>query len=266
MLPTNKPHISFSEAKDWIECSWRHKLKFVDKVGEFTPGPAMSFGTACHASGEHFLKTRVMDVSLAHAVIDSEWAAHSVKFAHKGFTPAALEQAHKDADTIMNEVPAFIEATFPQWEYVSAEQNLYEPIVGHDDVSFKGFIDGIIKCKGKRGEDLKWIIDWKTTARGWFREKREDFTTKMQLILYKNFWSIKQNEEMKDVRCAFILLKKSGKPGEHCEFLPVSVGPVTVERSLKVINNMIGSVKRGMALKNRDSCKYCDFRETPHCP
>jgi hypothetical protein len=266
MLPTQKPHVSFSEVREWAECSFRHKLKFVDKIKTDAPdfAPAMSFGTACHAACEDFMRTRNMKPELALAVIDNEWLSHSDV---GSFTPEALIQAKQDARSILLEVPAFMDNTFPGWEFVEAEFPLYEHICGHDDVKFKGFIDGIIKSMGKRNEELRWIIDWKTTAKGWFRDKREDEITRSQVVLYKRFWidNAQPGVPEKNIRCGFVLLKRSAKPGEHCEFFPVAAGPVTVTKSLRVLNNMITSVKRGIAIKNRSSCTYCDYRDTQHC-
>ena len=34
-FPTGKQHISFSEIKIWKECPYRHKLLYIDKVGEY---------------------------------------------------------------------------------------------------------------------------------------------------------------------------------------------------------------------------------------
>ena len=89
------------------------------------------------------------------------------------FTPASLEKAKSEAELILKEVPKFLDVTFPEWEVVDAEHQLYEAVDNHPH-AFKGFIDGVIKAKGKRGETIYWILDWKTTARGWFREKRSD--------------------------------------------------------------------------------------------
>jgi hypothetical protein len=89
---------------------------------------------------------------------------------------------------------------------------------------------------------------------------------KAQLGLYKNFWCQKNpSVPFKDVRCGFILLKKMAKPGEHCELFSVSMGEVPINRSLKVVSSMITSVKRGVYVKNRDSCTYCEFKNTEHC-
>ena len=62
-----------------------------------------------------------------------------------------------------------------------------------------------------------------------------------------------------------MILKKAAKPGEHCELFSISLGEVPINRSLKVVSNMITAVKKGIALKNRDSCMWCEFKNTEHC-
>ena len=86
-----------------------------------------------------------------------------------------------------------------------------------------------------------------------------------QLILYKYFWSRKHSVELKDIRCGFILLKRGGKSGRVCELVTVSVGPKALEKATKIMNNMIYSVRKGTFLKNRDSCRYCQFKDTEYC-
>ena len=260
-LPTGKPHISFSEIREWKECSYRHKLKFVLKIEMDKPGPLMDFGTACHASCESFLRTRVMDPSIATNMIRQVWEKNKDL---PGFEPAGLDQFIKEAEAILADVPKWMDETFPGWEFVDAEHLLYEPIEGHPH-AFKGFIDGVIRCKGPKGKALIWLIDWKTTSWGWSVDKKSDDMVRAQLVLYKNFWSTKTGTDPKDIRCGFVLLKRAAKPGAHCELVTASVGDVTTGRSLKVINNMLSSVKRGVAIKNRASCTYCAYKDTPHC-
>lgn len=260
-LSTGKPHVSFSEVREWKACSYRHKLKFIDKIDLGKPGPLMDFGTACHAACEKFLKTRVMDTSVAVAAINDLWQKSC---ALPGYEASGIDRYTKEAIDLLADVPAWMEATFPGWEYVDAEHQLYEPIDGHPH-AFKGFIDGIIKVPGKRGKLLIWLIDWKTTSWGWGIDKRSDEMVKAQLILYRNFWSKKTGTDPKDVRCGFVLLKRTAKPGQHCELVQVSAGDVTSGRSLKVLNNMVSSVKKGIAIKNRASCMFCDYKDTEWC-
>ena len=262
VLPTGKMHVSFSEVKLWKECSYRHNLVHIKKIDLSKPSTVLDFGTAVHSACEKYLLTREMDPNVAMLAMEKAWAEKSTI---EGFTPESLEKAKAEALQILVEVPAFLDREFPGWEVVDAEHALYEPVEGHPH-AFKGFIDGVIKCKGKRGEDLYWVLDWKTTARGWFRDKRSDDMVKAQLALYKNYWCQKNpHVPMKDVRCGFVLLKKAAKPGEHCELFSVSLGEVPIKRSLKVVSNMITSVKRGIALKNRDACTWCEYKDTEHC-
>jgi hypothetical protein len=86
-----------------------------------------------------------------------------------------------------------------------------------------------------------------------------------QLILYKHFWAKKHNIDLKDVRCAFILLKRGGKKGKVCDIVKVSVGPKTYQKGIKLMRNMIKTVRRGAFLKNKNSCKFCPFLNTVHC-
>jgi len=67
------------------------------------------------------------------------------------------------------------------------------------------------------------------------------------------------------VKCGFVLLKKTGKAGQHCELFSVPIGDVPIKKSLKVIGNMLTSVKKGVSLKNRESCTYCEYKNTEHC-
>ena len=111
-----------------------------------------------------------------------------------------------------------------------------------------------------------WIIDWKTAqSYGWRREKKQDFSMLAQLVMYKHFWSKKHSIELKDIRCGFILLKRGGKPGRVCELVTVSVGPKSLEKGLKIMNSMVSSVRKGLFFKNRNSCTYCQFKDTEYC-
>jgi hypothetical protein len=260
-LPTGKPHVSFSEMRDWQDCSFRHQLKHVKHIDLGKPGPLMDFGTAVHSACESYLRTRVMDNTIAHNSLTKTWEKYK---GVEGFDEKSLAQFFIEADAILAEVPKFVDDQFPGWEFVDAEHQLYESIPNTQH-AFKGFIDGVIKTKDKKGNDLIWLIDWKTTSWGWASYKKSDPHVTAQLVLYKNFWSTKTGTNPKSVRCAFALLKRAAKPGNHCELVKVSVGEVTSGRSLKVIGNMLSSVRRGVAIKNRSSCLYCEYKDTEHC-
>jgi hypothetical protein len=164
-----------------------------------------------------------------------------------------------------DEIPAFLDEAFPGWEPVMAEEELYEEMKSLG-ISFKGFIDVIIKQPRKNGTWKYWILDWKTASpRGWSRQKKQDFNMQAQLILYKHFWGTKKKIKMRDISCGFVLLKRGGKKGNICSLVKVSAGPTAIEKANKMVRSMVGSVRRKMFLKNRNSCTFCDFKDTIHC-
>jgi hypothetical protein len=236
------------------------------------PSPYLDFGTAVHEGCETYLRTKTVDKNKLFKDItdawdkygfdDSEWVDKQPGW----YKYAPVDEWCRWAENMWNEVPDFLDDTFPGWECFEAEEMLYES-VENKDLNFKGYIDGVIKVPKKKGDGHNyWIIDWKTSqSYGWRRQKKQDILMTAQLILYKHFWSKKHSVELKDIRCGFILLKRGGKPGRICELVTVSVGPKALEKAGKILNNMISSVRRGIFLKNRNSCTYCQYKDTKYC-
>lgn len=282
LLPTGKYHVSFSEVSNWVNCSWSHYKKQIQLVDLDKPGWGSCFGTAIHSCSEHFFKTRQIDMSIAEKFLIEEFALH--KFEDKQGNVLDVNLFIAQAHLIMRSLPKFMDKEFKNWKYVEAEHELYEKIESLPN-AFKGFIDIVIEAE-HNGKTITWIIDLKTSTRGWFREKRADETTKMQLILYKNYYVKKMNLNPRNVRCGFVIMKREGSSSKAAwkqkivddktawyqdsshdplELIPISVGDVTSGRSLQVVNNMVASINRKMFLKNKTSCKYCPFMKTEHC-
>jgi ATP-dependent exoDNAse (exonuclease V) beta subunit len=278
IFPTNKPHISYSEVKTWRDCPYRHKLLYIDKLGIFEDSVYTSFGTAVHAGAEKFLKTREIDIAMVHQMIDESWQKYNFddkdviqknidSAANSGwkFKHSPVDEWKRWATVILNDLSDFMDENFNDWTYIAAEDELYENIEG-DELKFKGFIDGIIGDVTKTGKKRIWIIDWKTAgAGGWRRDKKQDFLVQAQLAAYKIYWARREKIDLKDVQCAFVLLKRNAKPGKSISMVRVSVGPKMVQKTEKLVSSMIKTVRRKMFLKNRNSCKFCEFKNTEHC-
>jgi len=272
-----KEHVSYSEIRQWKECPWRHKLLYIDKLSSFEESPHLHYGTIIHDSCEHYLKTKMLKIDEAKNKIKLAWDEHG--FDSEDFIQLQTQKAElqgwkykhnklKDwiqwSETSIKSLPGFLDSTFPGWEYVSAEEPLYENIENMQ-TKFKGYIDCIIKVPNKN-KFKYWILDWKTSSgRGWSLDKQRDFNTQAQVILYKNYWAIKNNIQMKDVQCGFVLLKKVKTVGKSCQLIKVSSGPKNLEKSQKMIRSMIKTVEKKFFLKNRDSCMFCEFKNTNHC-
>ena len=95
----------------------------------------------------------------------------------------------------------------------------------------------------------------------------------LQLVLYKHFWAQKLKVDLSDIRCGFVLLKRTpakdketGLKRSRCELVPVSVGDKSIANGLADLGRMLGSVKKKFYSKNRDSCRFCEYKSTVHCP
>jgi len=278
-FPTGKPHVSYSEVRNWKECPYRHKLLYIDKIGTDEPSPYLSYGTAVHDGIENFLKTGKMDIPKVLDNIRSEWKTHgfdskewiAAQAAHRaseGWKPKAhdyIDSWLEWATIALTDLPDFLKSEFGDYEVISAEEQLYEFFPGYD-IFFKGFIDALFKVN-IRGKEYYYVIDWKTAGdKGWYASKRRDILTWAQIALYKSFWKNKNGKDIKQVKCGFVLLKRGAKPGNSCELVKVSVGPKAEENALSILRSMIKTVRRGIFLKNRNSCRFCEFKKTPQCP
>ena len=276
-FPTNKEHISYSEVKNWRECPWKHKLMYVDKIETYENNPYAEFGTVIHDTIENYLKTGEMTTDQVESTLAEKWdemgfdtaeyiskmveqrAKFDLKYRHEKF-----DSWVKSAHNILSAIPEFMEYNFGDWEYVSAEEQLYEPMP-ELDLNFKGFIDAIIKSK-KNNKEKYWVVDWKTTGpRGWYADKRRDFLVQAQVGLYKKFWAEREGIPLKSIGCGYALLKRNTKAERCAWFMPVSVGPKFITKSEKLLESMVKSVRKGMNLKNRSNCKFCPFYQTEHC-
>ena len=152
------------------------------------------------------------------------------------------------------------------------EHALMEKIDRTDDIKtkFKGFIDIVIKTKDKRGQSVIYICDYKTCSWGWDMDKKRDEKLQMQLRLYKHFFCKEFNLDPKQVRCAFILLKRTPKGDDVADWLAVSAGPKTVKRAVDKVSIAITGMNSNNYKKNRSNCinEYgdrCIYLDTPQC-
>ena len=257
------PHISYSELKQWAECTWIHKLLYVDKVETFQGNEHTSFGTAVHETVEKMLTENISD---------------PYEYFDKKFNEILEELGLLDSDlanTMRQEINGIFEAVRPAidsyfedkggWSIVAAEESLKEPITesrveGYD---FKGFIDLVIKD----GHGHYHVIDWKTCSWGWDSKKRSDKMIAYQLVLYKHYFCKKHNIDPKNVETHFALLKRTAKK-DIVEVFSVTSGTKRTENALELLQRAIETIKSGVHIKNKLSCTSgygCEFYKTQYC-
>ena len=88
--------------------------------------------------------------------------------------------------------------------------------------------------------------------------------TTYQLTLYKYFFAQKMEIDPKDIETHFALLKRTTKK-DKVEFFRVTSGPRKTENATKLLKKALYNIKNKRYIKNRMSCKSCDFNKTEHC-
>lgn len=274
-------YISFSELASFAQgCQWKWKLTYLDGHRKTEYSQDLDFGTSIHAAVEAYYR-RKDPISLEHAIIlfNKKWAWLTRKNGSKYPKPLTVKDytsllaAGGNILRFLKDLPELRDA-----EPVHNEFKLFEPIdldvEGHS-MHFKGYIDVVIRGKDKKGKTILWVCDFKTCSWGWNREKREDKWKQFQLFLYKHFLCKKFNIDPKQVRTAFVLLKKApGKGADPVEWFPVSAGPVSVQRSLDALGSniaeMIAREKDNSFSKDRSKChewgRDCPYFKSSLCP
>lgn len=292
-LPVFPEHISYSALKTWRECQWLWKLIYVDKhYSDDDFGVYRDFGSAIHRTIElsrpndkkkpitywrrhfqkcfsllfkkHFEKYKEKDKLLLSGTVKSK------SFTFEDFI-AAGERILKDF--LKDEVVGYGNS-----KVLNNELKIFEVVGRTDDVEikFKGYIDLVILTKDGRGKPVIYVVDFKTCGWGWSIEQKRDPDLQDQLFLYKYFLCKRFNIDQKQVRVAFLLMKRtpSKKQTSSIEFLSISAGPVSVQRSIdgfnQDISEMISRFSDGKLRKNRSACinrfgDKCRFFDSEHC-
>ena len=256
---TQRDYVSYSEIKTWEECSYKHKLIYLDDIRLFSGNEFTAFGKAIHAVSEKFL----VDESATNPVnyFETQFVQELTELKDK--TPnieldADLIAGMRTSGRVLAElvVPSVTEY-FGDHEIVSVEEELHEAMA--NDKNFKGYIDLVLKTG-----DTYHIMDWKTCGWGWNARKKSDRMTTYQLAYYKHFFCKKHNIDPKNVKTYFGLLKRTAKKN-HVEIFEVSCGEQKVENALNLMEKVLYNVDNDVNIKNRLSCERCEFFKTQHC-
>ena len=273
-----RPHVSYSEISSFANgCQWRWKLDYLDGLRSENFSVHFDFGTAVHEAVErHFTRKDPLDIPAAVKVFEDKF--NELVELNGSKYDKSLSQ--KDRDGLLASGATIIRClkAAPELQEVEVVHNEFPLLeeVGHEHpIKFKGFIDIVLKGKDKRGNTILWIGDFKTCSWGWDRDTRSDRWKHYQLFLYKHFLCKKFDIDPKNVRTAFILLKKRPPKGSGpIEFFPVSAGPVSVQRALdtlgSVVTEMVDRAKDMSFEKDRKHCvdaygNACPYFKTEHC-
>ena len=256
-----RKHISFSELKIWNECPYKHKLVYKDKIKEFLGNEYTAFGTAIHHVCENIAlnKSKNMLDEFNQKFLEELKILTEKKVDLK---KDLVQNMRSQAKNILKYILPELKKTFSNFEVVSVEEELYIPIE-NTDMMFKGFIDLVVKTA-----DGKYhVIDWKTCSWGWDSKKKADRITSYQITLYKKFFALKYNLDLKNIETYFALLKRTAK-SNNVEIFRVTSGTKKTDNALNLLNKAVYNITKDIHIKNRLSCTSgfgCEFYNTDYC-
>jgi ATP-dependent exoDNAse (exonuclease V) beta subunit len=233
----------------------------VDKIKKFQGNEYTAFGTALH----YLCEQLVVD----NSKVDEGKFIFQTKFLEElteiskthSLDKKLVNQMRTQGDDLVEFVLPALSEYFGNYKVFSVEELLLEDIVHFEtDYKFKGFVDLILQT-----DDGKYhVIDWKTCSWGWNAKKRSDKIITYQLTLYKKFFSLKYNIDVDSIETHFALLKRTAKK-DKAEIFRVTSGDKKMDNALSLLRRAIMNIQSGLAIKDRTSCRYCEFYQTEHC-
>jgi hypothetical protein len=252
-----KKHISYSELKIWSECAYKHRLKYVDRVDGFKGNEFTIFGTAVHNTCEKAVLTGSVNTAdyFTHSFLKE---IECLKGKGVDLDATLLEAMEGQGRRLSAVVIPAVKSYFGKYEVFSTEEPLYEKIED-GTLNFKGYIDLVLKTG-----DKYHIIDWKTCSWGWDARKKNNKILSYQLTLYKKYFAQKHQVGLENIETYFALLKRTAKK-DHVEIFRVTSGPKKVQNALNLLKKATYNIAKENYIKNRLSCKQCEFYKTTYC-
>ena len=255
-------YISFSQLKNWVKCPFYHKLSNIDKVdGAFSGNIYTAFGSALHETIENHLENKITSNDLKSFFGNSFQKERSLL--KEEIRDDHYNQFLLQGENLVKKYKKSLDSYFGgNYEIVKCEEEIFEDISNYNGnpFKFKGFIDLVVK----QG-DTYHILDWKTCSWGWDAKKKADKMIVYQLIFYKHYYALKHGIDPNKIECHFGLLKRTAKRNE-VELFKVTSGKRRTENAMKLLVQALHNIDNGVYIKNRNSCTYCEFKGTVHCP
>lgn len=250
-----KEHVSFSELKLFSECQWRWLLRKVMDRGAQEESFHMDFGKAVHSGMEVLYSPGgSVEAATAHALGLYDEALKDADISH----PSDRAEAHRIRDCVREFYrDCLLSPELKGITTLRSELALMEDIGRTDGLNlrFKGFID-IVFVKRLKRKTVIYIADFKTCQWGWPADRLGDITVTAQILLYKHFFCKMTGADPKNVKAAFILLKKRPREGDiRVQVLDVSPGPKAVTQAIEHMQRTISEMHSYTYEQNFNACR-----------
>lgn len=286
--PENSTYISYTQFSTFQKCPRRWKLKYADRIKKDEPSIHTVFGNAMHIIIQHYFQVmfnetvkRADEIDFKTALMDQikqGYATDVKKYQRHFSTKEELTEFFVDGLETLN----FLRKKRTQyvnkkdWILVGTElQLLIAPVEQIPNVLLIGFLDVVFK---EKNSNKFFILDLKTSTKGWSKWEKEDQTKIDQLLIYKIYFSKQYGIPIEDIEVEFIILKRktdpdSAWPQKRIQTFKPTQGSITLKRTLKTFESFInacflpdGSYNKlidyeARSGKNQFNCRFCEFKD-----
>lgn len=248
----NIEHISISRSKSWKQCDWYYKLKYHEKIPN--PGPEQwyfTYGKIVHKCAELYVQSKG---ERAMGEIMTDVTRGKVELEPGKKAPPR----HSDYTTRLPTQLRNIQKISHQMGFDGhCEYKFTYDLDPPHSRNILGFIDRIIIR-----DDKAWILDYKTTKKGPFRETRETIVRDPQLRMYARVVNKDFGIAPENIKCALYYVDGGDLVGST--YSEESI--LAIERELlqvyKDIQNKPPEAARGKIGPHCTRCEYntlCTF-------
>jgi len=279
--------ISYSQFSLFYNCPLSWYRKYVQKVKDFNPSIELVFGSAFHTVIQEYLTIYFNEGTLkADSMELNRMLSEQMKIEYNNLMKNSTTQfTNKDQMTeyyidgteILDFIKKHKKDYFDKNEYelFGIEYELIVPTDINPKIGIVGFLDIVLK---KREKDIYFIRDFKTSFRGWKDNKKKDFATRNQVLLYKKYFAKQLNIPIDNVSVDFFILKRKLWESEfkqkHVQVFKPASGKVSMKKFEEEFNKFVnifdenGVVKEGIIFgkaSDKKNCKYCALKGTDNC-
>lgn len=277
-----KKRVSPSMFDTFTRCPKQWELRYKNKNYEPQDNPDTMFGHVVHQTMERFLSFKYeeqdkefnLDKVLKEEIqkVASSVKKKFEKEAHKSrnipFDEKTLEKIYEDSKKIFKEFFDFEPILFKdRFELVGTEEKVSGKFF--NGLEFYGIVDIILFNPNK---EKFYIVDVKTSRKGWTEYKVNNTAKKTQLLSYKYYFSkLLEDFSLDDIDVAFLIFNREGNGrNERFDYIETVSIPSKSEdvkwsfENLKDFSNEITNSSGYM--KNKDYSKNPSYKICKSCP
>jgi hypothetical protein len=278
-------NISYSQMSMYMSCPKKWALRYRDGHKINSPSINMTFGTSIHETVQNYIHTLYSENGAAADEIDLEeyfeerfrenYAKEYKNNKNIHFSnPEEMREFFEDGIAILEFIKKTRTRYFKKKEYylVGIEIPIViSPNKRYNNVLFTGFID-LVTYNELTNTFI--IYDIKTSGRGWGSKEKKDEIKRIQVALYKSFFSEQFGVSEENIEVQFFILKRKlwekseFQQSRIQEFIP-SQGKTTLKKakaSLEIfienVFNLDGTYKSTdhPSTPSKHDCKYCVYK------